>query len=120
MIFRHVVDVTNSVDDATAIAQTGDQYIDKTAAMHIEDDASDKILEWRASGDTPGIFKRVRFLTQWYDAEDSKGKLYLKVGKLKFWNFTSSASAYRKQLLTMSTEAILEHRPGNAFWSMFF
>jgi hypothetical protein len=114
MILRHVTDVIDLVEDPAedwtmpATGQSRNQDDDQTNAMHIQDDASEKLLEWRATEDTPEVFKRVRFLTQWYDAEDSRDTCYDRLGQLKIWGVVGSAKAHKEHLVLMSAQ-ILGH-----------
>lgn len=111
-ILRHVTDVTDLAEDPAedrtmpALGPSWNQDGDQTAAMHIQDDASERLLEWRAAEDTPEVFKRVRFLTQWYDAEDSRATSYARLGQLKLWRVAGSAEARRKCLVRMSARSL--------------
>lgn len=91
-----------------AIDQSPNEHEGQTDVMHIDDNASDQLLEWRATEDRPQVFKRIRFLTQWYDAEDSRATSYFGVGQLRVWHAASTASAHRFQLLFMSNLMLRE------------
>ncbi len=104
MILRHLDNATNLARDITddqimpVIAQHWDEPEEETDAMHIQDDAFDTLLKWQAVEDTPEVFKRVRFLTQWYNADDSRDTSFFRVGPLKIWHMAGSALAHAGQI----------------------
>ena len=112
MMLRHVTTVTNLVEDPAedhtmpAMGESWNEHEDQTDTMHIQADTSDKLFKWRAAEDTPEVFKRVRFLTQWYDAEDSRATAYYRLGQLKIWCTAGSAIAHRRQLVRMSVRSL--------------
>jgi hypothetical protein len=105
MMLRHVISNTGLGEDyiMPAIGQSPNEHEGQTDVMHINDNASDQLLEWRATEDKPEVFKRIRFLTQWYDSEDSRSTSYIGVGQLKLWDTARSARAHRFQLLYVSS-----------------
>jgi hypothetical protein len=93
-----------------AMGQSQNRDDDQIDAMHIQDDASENLLEWRAAEDTPEVFKRVRFLTQWYDAEDSRdSSSYLRFGQLNIWHMVGSARPRKKHLVERSAQSLREN-----------
>ena len=112
MVFRRVTDITDSMEDdaedftKNALSHSRKQEHDKTNTIYIHDNISKEVLEWQAAEDTPEVFKRVRFITQWYDAEDSRSASCLRVGQLFIWKARNSARTHRKQLVPMSAQIL--------------
>jgi hypothetical protein len=113
MVFRRVTDITDSMEDDAedftkhALCHSRKQEHDKTNTIYIHDNTSKEVLEWQAAEDTPEVFKRVRFITQWFDAEDSRSVSCYRVGpQLFIWNAIGSARTHRKQLVTTSAQIL--------------
>lgn len=104
MIVRRVIEesptLSSGLDDGLAnTLPFGEDSEDcQTESADSETDVPDHLLQVRRFENGPEIFKRVRFLTRWQDADELRGPIYGTINETHFWYLTSHATYVGAQI----------------------